>query len=904
MIDRITFIKTIQAAKLANREDFVRAAAADWLASWPGDLDAQLMLAEAEMDQALYKSAIDRLKVAMTTNPENVSAYKLLARALEICGDTTRARVYNACAEVLLGNEVDVDQSPSWASHLQEALQALASGDPNTAALQAQEAMTADPNLPLPTLIAVKSYLASGQRPTALSLVRAGHDRWPECVAFRLLLADELLSQGETSRGVAYLHQAASDDPLGSIAESILGADHPYRSLWPSNMMGSLCRPIPADVASVLGDNQLAGGHAKRSRPSVPDISEPVHETEEELGDHGVEVQAIEVNACSSEPIASIHAAPDATSDEAPPEPKPWEAFQGPDPGDNQAHDEFREDEDADILREVEQEFLRLASRINTRRRRQDEDGRVPAYVVLSSHTRFVQTFDDSQFQRLDEAIMSLVEVVRRRPGWTAYRIYVDDPTTVEPFGLSPIDPSNAWQIKLRLADLDQALAQRGEMIGALLIVGGDSILPFHRLPNPTDDDDEVVLSDNPYATTDENYFAPEWPVGRFPVDDDPGMLVNLLRSSADEHRLAIRSISPWLRFQLWLAGRFGRLLRRAPRALGYSASIWRKASLAVFKTIGDPGYLLTSPPTEAEHLPPIVSRRIGLSYFNLHGLEDAPEWFGQRDPQMDEVADPEFPIAYRPQDVINSGNAPNIVFTEACYGANSIDKSIETALCLKFLSSGSHAVLGSTKISYGSVTTPLIAADLLGRLFWELLNQSLPVGEALRRAKLSLAAEMHRRQGFLDGEDQKTLISFVLYGDPLYNPVNVSHRPGHKLIIRRKTRPRHMRTVCALGDADCLEKSLDAAEIERVKSIVAQYLPGMADAQCRIHPQRYFDCDGEGHLCPSHQLDEKRLSAVEKNTLVVTFSKHVKDGDRQHPHYARLTLDPSGKVLKLAVSR
>ena len=59
-------------------------------------------------------------------------------------------------------------------------------------------------------------------------------------------------------------------------------------------------------------------------------------------------------------------------------------------------------------------------------------------------------------------------------------------------------------------------------MIGAVLIVGGHSILPFHMLPNPTDDDDDTVYSDNPYTTSDENYLAPEWPVGRLPTDRMP----------------------------------------------------------------------------------------------------------------------------------------------------------------------------------------------------------------------------------------------------------------------------------------------------------------------------------------------------------------------------------------------
>ena len=116
---------------------------------------------------------------------------------------------------------------------------------------------------------------------------------------------------------------------------------------------------------------------------------------------------------------------------------------------------------------------------------------------MLSSHTRLIQAFGDDHYKRLDDAILSLVEMIRRRAGWTAYRIYVDDPTTLEPFGLAPADPSNAWQIKLRIADLDEALAQRGEMIGALLIIGGEGVIPFHTLPNPTDDEINEYMAGN-----------------------------------------------------------------------------------------------------------------------------------------------------------------------------------------------------------------------------------------------------------------------------------------------------------------------------------------------------------------------------------------------------------------------
>ena len=231
------------------------------------------------------------------------------------------------------------------------------------------------------------------------------------------------------------------------------------------------------------------------------------------------------------------------------------------------------------------------------------------------------------------------------------------------------------------------------------------------------------------------------------------------------------------------------------------------------------------------------------------------------------------------------------------------INRTPDTALALKFLSSGSHAVVGSTKIAYGSVTPPLIGADLLGRYFWDQLNQGLPVGEALRRAKLSLAAEMHRRQGYLDGEDQKTLISFVLFGDPLHAPQIAVAATAPKSVVRKVTRPTSMKVVCALGGPERKVGDLDPLALDRVKSIVSQYLPGLSDASTRVHAQ-HLGCDGRDHACPAAQLGLKNTSPAGRDTVVVTLTKQVQSGGAKHVRFARLTLDAAGKVLKLAVSR
>ncbi len=840
-MNRETIVSTLHAAQVAGRLDYARSLAIEWLATWPGDTEVALQLATVELKSGMASATIDRLSLLIEVDPESQPAYEMLAEAYKQIGDSLRIPVYMACAKALAGQPPNASSSPSWAVALARAYQALEADDPQEALRASSEALAADPSFALPALVAVRASLATDATREAVRLAEAGHDRWPQCVAFKLVLAEAQLDSDRPAGGVERMHQVAAADPLGVVTETVLGLDHPYRALWPVLMQAQISRPVPEDVMAVMGTSA-------KSPPS--DLS----------------------------PI---------------PEPEPGEAFQGPSSGEQPVGDE--------TLLAVRNEFDRLAQRLNARRPSEHQEARLPAYIVLSSHTRLVQEIGPSGFKRANEAIMNLVEVVRRKSGWGAYRIYIDDPRSLEPFGLMPSDPGNAWQIKLRLADLDQALAERGEMIGAVLIVGGHNIVPFHMLPNPTDDDDDSVPSDNPYAATDENYFAPEWPVGRLPIDSDTDLLVKLLSKATAFHREQLRFRSGPRRFRIWAGGRFQRFFRSQPKAIGYSASIWRKASLSVFRAIGAPHSLITSPPSAADNMPSVVSRPSPLSYFNLHGLQDSPEWYGQRDPLRDPADSVEFPIALRPKDVVNSGRAPKIVFTEACYGAHVIGKTEETALSLKFLSSGSQAVIGSTMVSYGSVTPPLIAADLLGRYFWEELRQAIPVGEALRLAKYKLASEMYTRQGFLDGEDQKTLISFVLYGDPLLTSQATGGPRRSKTVTRSSKRPATMKTACALGGPDLLNEDSYSPISDRVQSIVAQYLPTMADADCSLHSQ-HRGCDGEDHCCPSQQIGMK--TAGENEALVVTLSKQVSDGSKMHPHFARMTLDEGGKVIKLAVSR
>jgi hypothetical protein len=383
-------------------------------------------------------------------------------------------------------------------------------------------------------------------------------------------------------------------------------------------------------------------------------------------------------------------------------------------------------------------------------------------------------------------------------------------------------------------------------------------------------------------------------------------LLLGALQAIRSHHAAANNGdkVPWWQHFWQWLAG----LLRPGRQAeiasFGYSAEVWRKASLAVYREIGSPREMITSPPIDLdrEQMSNLVQGHLG--YFNLHGLADTGEWYGQRDPSNGSQG-PDYPVALRVQDVKNGGSAPEIIFSEACYGAHVLDKNVENSLALKFLASGSRVMVGSTVMSYGSIGKPLNAADLLGESFWKLLKDGHPAGEALRRAKINLAREMHKRQGYLDGEDQKTLISFVLYGDPLalLSDMGTRRTTHPKSVVRSLNPPPQVKMVCDRVEEPGVSEPIPPEVMTNVKQVVAQYLPGMQGAEV-VLSHEHVDCNCEGHHCPTGQMGPKARPSVSAERRVVTLSKSIPVARKNHPTYARLTLNKDGKVVKLAVSR
>ncbi|RME08248.1 MAG: hypothetical protein D6803_01700 [Anaerolineae bacterium] len=878
-------------------------AALAWLTHYENDLEVQYLRARALIGLGQSDTALSILETVCRFDPEYLEAQELRARTLLSRGVKGITEAHGCV--LALQEETSVGQkhnppAPPWALPLREARQALRKGAFDAATEHLTAALAAEKPPALVAVTHLKSlWLQNDTPPEAIrSLGEHYQQQWPQCVTLNLLLADSMIRAGASDQAVELLHRAAASDPAGQVAQKLWGQRNPYAALWPDDMEAPVDLPVPAAVAAALGWNLLPQGEiTPQEHPPAKAAAPPAEETP---------LEAEQSPLPPSPPAVDTPPAPSTVPQKKPPKPRLEEL--------RAEALRLLEVEETDIpagkSAGVQAELEKAARRLR-RPSLARADGRHPIYVVLSTRGGLERQYGARNAALIDKTLEKLVLTLRERRGWGALLMYPDDPAAMSGLNLKPTPSTDPWAIKLALADLESALRAKDAMIGALLIVGGPEVVPFHHLPNPTDDLDADVPSDNPYATPDENYFVPRWPVGRIPggAGNQPDLLLGYLRRMIRYHQM--QNLKPG-QMKTWLTvlrEMFSRLLpgRRTPHSIGYSAEIWQRAAMAVYRVLDEPRRLVTSPPQGSHSRIPAPAARLG--YFNLHGMVDAAEWYGQRDPTnypkpgVKPIEEgPDFPIALRPEDVVNSGRAPQVVFSEACYGAHIYNRKVEESLALKFLASGSRAVIGSTAIAYGSVAAPLIAADLLGKGFWRYLQEGFPVGEALRRAKISLVQQMQKRQGYLDGEDQKTLISFVLYGDPLARPETLPlRRQAAKDVLRLEDALPAVKTVCDLNTHPDEGEPIPDEILETVRQAVAHYLPGMEKARitlCREH----LDC--EGHSCPSGQLGAKTRPDSPPRRKVVVLSQKRHDAYRVHPTFARLTLDEEGKVVKLAVSR
>jgi hypothetical protein len=326
----------------------------------------------------------------------------------------------------------------------------------------------------------------------------------------------------------------------------------------------------------------------------------------------------------------------------------------------------------------------------------------------------------------------------------------VDDAADGRTLGLNPAPGTDSGAILLAIR---AARSRLGSLTGTLLIAGGDAVVPHFQLNNPvTDrilDNDTVVFSDNPYGATDETaweHLAPSLPVARIAQPDaDSESFVALINGMTGSSVTASGGV-----------GMPGAALVVNEDWIEYSQKVAAVMPGPLDWHIS-PGYEMNSG-TLAD-----AGRRI--LYFNLHGFSGDPDWKGYS------TSLKTFVTAVTPAAFEESYVKGSIAFAECCYGAQTSGRSADDSCALKLLSQGATFV-GATGLAYGSYLAPgffLEDADHLGRAFFSGLRAGNTVGVALRDARRAYLYDANN-ENLADSAwqyKQKTLLQFVLFGDP-----------------------------------------------------------------------------------------------------------------------------------------
>lgn len=933
-LSREQFCQLLDKAIKIPQPRFVRQAAAAWLGLYPGDLQIQGYMAAAQVYEGKKDQAAEIIQKVIKIDPEYREGYEILLKCLPEGSPEREPLLTNI---YLLGGKIPLAaQQPEWVQNLRAARLSFINQQVSTAEKYLQKVLGIASDNVLCAILHLEITRATSDTQAVHNLSSLYSQRWPDCVLFSLYLAEAQMELGSEVLAVNLLHDCAAKDAGGMVPTRIWGKQSPYKSLWPEISDFEFNLPIPSSVAAAMGWNQLGTGETTQAPRPVADIRRPARPvpppTEYPANNANAQKQAGPSIKPQSKPTPQkLHSQlyENAMKNGIPavekPEKKPEDQIFKPvkinlntsvvlDAAQKAVstvsslikREKTSESVEDVPISKVKEELAQVAINLDQARKYSSDD-RFPVMVILSIRAGLEKQFGKQTMAVIDAELKSLSVSIGRLPEWSARVFYVDDAESTGKAGLAPIESADPWKIKLFLTDLDKVFAKKGEMIGSLLIVGGPEVVPFHRLPNPTDDLDDEVLSDSPYSTRDSNYFVPEWPVSRIPGGKGPdaGLLLEQIRRIAQSivNRKTKWNLNMWLPQIPFLNG-FRSLLGQYQvfgngRMFGYTAEIWKRSSQEVFVQINKSTSILSSPPLDADTVPAVQAVMAPVSYFNLHGLVDSGEWYGQRDMAITTTG-PDYPVALKPEDLARSTQENGIVYSEACYGGHISGKGEENSIALKFLATGSACVIASTCTSYGSVTTPLIGADLLGYYFLKHLDAGMATGEALYQARLDFIQEMQRRQGYLDGEDQKTLISFVMYGNPFAIVRNVSSRIKtiHRSILTSEVCP-----VCTKDFEDELPKRMGDETMAKIKQVVEPYLPGLNSAQ--MHYSRiHTECNGKNHSCPTSEIHLKGKPQARSGKMVVSISKAINSDNRIHPHFARVTLDGKGKMVKLAVSR
>jgi len=372
---------------------------------------------------------------------------------------------------------------------------------------------------------------------------------------------------------------------------------------------------------------------------------------------------------------------------------------------------------------------------------------------------RLARKYDTAALKTIKRSVDRWVKADAAR-GIQTIHVALDDATTMKKLGVPALKGSVTPNKVKRTIDL----LWRKLAPDYLVIFGAADVIPYFEVDNPSydpqGDDDLLVPTDNPYACSKgfsrsrrSSYLLPDRAVGRIPDmvgDGSPSWFTTYLRASA-----AARPKHP----------------SKYRNAYASCCQQWKEAGQHATRAIGEAtSQLLVSPPQKDTS--PLHRTRLKslLHMVKCHGAQLDPRFYGQKGNS--------YPVSFDSNSLKTRLRPNTVAAAMCCYGAQVYSPNDPAAqvpgqwpVASTYLRKGGLGMAGSTMIAWvgGEV---MMCADWIVTGFLKAVQQGASLGRALLESKQDYVAWIGQQGWVPDLADEKTLIEYVLLGDPSLHPM------------------------------------------------------------------------------------------------------------------------------------
>lgn len=380
--------------------------------------------------------------------------------------------------------------------------------------------------------------------------------------------------------------------------------------------------------------------------------------------------------------------------------------------------------------------------------------------LIVTHRGRLVGKYGVSGADAIDGAVAALIAADAERALDTRY-VHLDIAAEVEPFGVEPT-PTNptASDCKQVIDGICTALTA-----DYLVLLGSDDVIPHFAVPNParspkSRDKDPHVPTDNPYASSQRfnlkrrrTYLVPDRVIGRIPDLPnvrDPKALLNYLDAATTAAPLT--------------AGDFA-------LDLLVCCDLWKDSGNACVAALGrQAADLFLSPPTVHDTSPLTARHQARLQMIKCHGSPFTPAFYGDNNTKKPEVL--------TTSSLLGRTADGTVVGAMCCFGAAVYDPANQRAsqpgvpsIASTYLDQRASGFVGSTCVAYVGPTT-MGAADVIVTRFLQNVMAGDSLGTAFLNSKQQFAADIGKAGRKFILMEEKTLLQFVLLGDPSLRPM------------------------------------------------------------------------------------------------------------------------------------